>query len=140
MNFLFEFFQDHKTIVTTVSIGSLTLFVASLAILPLIIAQLPDNYFLDTKRLSGNSRKPTTAIERLLISFKNLSGIILVLAGIAMLVLPGQGLITILIGFSLTNFPGKYKLERKLIGNPAIFKSLNWIRHKTGKNNLLPPP
>ena len=50
-----------------------------------------------------------------------------------MLILPGQGILTILIGLFLMNFPGKFKLERKLIAMPKVLKSLNWIRTKAGK-------
>ena len=52
----------------------------------------------------------------------------ILLAGIAMLVLPGQGLLTILIGLTLLNFPGKYTAERRLAGRPRIARTLNRIR------------
>lgn len=139
MLYIFEFLQDHQTIVTTVSVISLIFFVASLIVLPIIISRLPDNYFLKDNRLRAEEKTPQSLVERLLIILKNLLGGVLILAGIAMLVLPGQGLLTILIGFSLTNFPGKYYLERWLISRPSIFKTLNWIRHKTGKNSLQLP-
>ena len=50
-----------------------------------------------------------------------------------MLVLPGQGLLTIVTGLLLINYPGKYKLEQKLVAVPAVFKALNWIRFKANK-------
>ena len=53
-----------------------------------------------------------------------------------MLVLPGQGLFTIFIGLILSNYPGKYKLERKLISIPSIFKMVNWLRDKSKKPPL----
>ena len=68
---------------------------------------------------------------------KNIAGLIFILAGMAMLVLPGQGLISILLGLSLTNFPGKYRLERFLISRPAILRSVNWIRRKADKDPLI---
>jgi hypothetical protein len=45
-------------------------------------------------------------------------------------VLPGQGLLTIVVGLLLIDFPGKYSLERRLAGQSHVFRMLNWIRRK----------
>ena len=67
---------------------------------------------------------------------KNIIGYALILGGLLMLVLPGQGLFTIFIGLILSNYPGKYKLERKLISIPSILKMVNWLRRKSNKPPL----
>ena len=46
---------------------------------------------------------------------KNLLGATLVLAGLLMLFLPGQGVITLLAGLMIMNYPGKFVLEPWLI-------------------------
>jgi hypothetical protein len=56
-----------------------------------------------------------------------------------MLLLPGQGLLTILIGITFTNFPGKYKLEQALARKHSILRAMNWIRRKAKHPPLLPP-
>jgi hypothetical protein len=66
-----------------------------------------------------------------------LIGCVLLLAGIAMLVLPGQGILTMLIGVSLMDIPGKRKLERRLIGRPAVLRTINKIRAKFGREPLV---
>ena len=53
-----------------------------------------------------------------------------------MLFLPGQGLFTIFIGLLLSNYPGKYYLERKLIAMPKIYKTVNWLRKKSNQPPL----
>ncbi len=63
----------------------------------------------------------------------------LVLAGIAMLVLPGQGVLTIVVGLVLMNFPGKYRLERWMATRRPIWKSLNWLRRKARRPELERP-
>ena len=70
------------------------------------------------------------------------AGLLLILAGIAMLVLPGQVTVTILIGLAITSFPVKYKLERSIASQPAVGATLNKIRKLTGKPplSLLNPP
>ena len=64
---------------------------------------------------------------------KNLLGVAFILAGVAMLVLPGQGLLTILLGLGLTNFPGKYALEQRLVARPSVRWALDQIRQKAGR-------
>jgi hypothetical protein len=56
-----------------------------------------------------------------------------------MFVLPGQGILTMLIGISLTDFPGKFHVERWFIEKPAVFKALNWIRRRAKKPPLVNP-
>jgi len=53
-----------------------------------------------------------------------------------MLVLPGQGLLTILLGVTLVNFPGKYALERRIVSRPSVANTLNRIREAVGRNPL----
>ena len=48
-----------------------------------------------------------------------------------MLVLPGQGLLTILVGLMLSDYPGKFKLEKKIIKTNLILKTINWYRNKS---------
>ena len=67
---------------------------------------------------------------------KNIIGFSLIVGGFLMLVLPGQGLLTIVTGLLLINYPGKYKLEQKLVAMPSVFKALNWIRVKANKPPL----
>jgi UPF0716 family protein affecting phage T7 exclusion len=59
---------------------------------------------------------------------KNLLGGLLMIAGLAMLVLPGQGLLTLFVGFLLIDFPGKYRLEKWLIRRRYILRPINWLR------------
>ena len=68
---------------------------------------------------------------------KVIIGFFLLLCGIVMLVLPGQGLITIVIGLSLIPFPGKIKIEQNLLSRQTVRSSLNWIRIKANKEPFI---
>jgi hypothetical protein len=68
---------------------------------------------------------------------KSIVGVFLLVCGVAMLVLPGQGLITILIGLSLIPFPGKNNIEQYLISRKSVRSSLNWIRIKANKEPFI---
>ena len=63
-----------------------------------------------------------------LLGAKNLAGAVLVLAGLAMLVLPGQGLLTIVVGLLFLDFPGKRSLELRLVRHPPVLRTINWLR------------
>lgn len=72
---------------------------------------------------------------------KNALGVFLVLLGIMLSLpgVPGQGLLTILIGVILLDLPGKQRFERRLMTRPAVFTAVNTIRARFGREPLLPP-
>jgi len=67
---------------------------------------------------------------------KNILGLVLVAAGVVMLFLPGQGLLTIFLGIVLMNFPGKYRLERYIVSRGPVLRGVNWIRRRAGVEEL----
>ena len=132
-------FSFSPAILTGMAVFSVVTFIASLIIVPIILARLPSNYFLAKKsnEITIQSKKPTFfGLSKLI---QNIVGGLLILAGIAMLVLPGQGILTILIGLGVTSFPAKAKLERKLVSKKRVFKSLNWMRKRAGVEPFLYP-
>ncbi len=132
--------SEHTHLLTWVTLFSLIIFFVGLAITPFIVAAIPDDYFEQNKRPKLYYKPFSIAwiIKKL---FKNILGILLLLSGIAMLVLPGQGLLTLIIGLFLIDYPGKYRLEKKLLSYPLILNSINWLRKKRKKNLFkLPPP
>jgi hypothetical protein len=65
---------------------------------------------------------------------------VFLLAGFLMLFLPGQGVLTMLIGISMLDFPGKRKIEAKLIGQPTVLGVINNMRKRHGKSPLVLAP
>jgi len=111
---------------------SVIAFVGTLIAIPAILIRLPPDYF------KNHHHKPWFAnhhpvIRTLGLLIKNIAGIIFLLAGIAMLFLPGQGLLTMLLGILFIDFPGKHRLEQKLIQHPQVLKAINAFREKSGK-------
>jgi hypothetical protein len=70
---------------------------------------------------------------------KNVLALALVLLGVAMLVLPGQGVLAILLGVMLGDFPGKLRLQQWILARPKVMNSLNWVRSKFKKPPLEKP-
>jgi hypothetical protein len=136
---LAEIYRSQGELFAWVAAASALLFVLSILSLPWLVARIPEDYFLSSEPYAHTHEFQHPVIRVLILGVKNLVGIILLLAGLIMLVLPGQGLLTILMGLVLLNFPGKRQFERWLIKQPALFKALNWLRRKAGHAPLIEP-
>ena len=121
-------------------LGSLSIFILIISVfmMVLIISFLPEDYFKSENRnlISSvqNSRYPL--LKLLVLITKNFFGVLLLLSGILMLVLPGQGILTIITGLVFMDYPGKYKFERKLLRQKGVIYSINWIRSRLSKPPL----
>ena len=121
-------------------LGSLSIFILIISVfmMVLIISFLPEDYFKSENRnlISSvqNSRYPL--LKLLVLITKNFFGVLLLLSGILMLVLPGQGILTIITGLVFMDYPGKYKFERKLLRQKGVINSINWIRSRLSKPSL----
>jgi hypothetical protein len=130
-----EWISANRDLLEWLGVGSLVLLVITLVVMPIVIINLPEDYFIRDRRESAQkaARSPLWAA---MILVKNAIGIVFVLTGFAMLVLPGQGLLTILFGVALTNFPGKFRLERKIVNIPSVRGALDKIRSAAGRSPL----
>lgn len=113
-------------------VASAVLLVASLVLLPVVVGALPADHFVHRRKIR-ESRHPVVRVVR------NAFGALLVLAGVAMLVLPGQGILTLLAGLALLEFPGKRALEIRLARQPRILRALDWLRARRGVGPFEPP-
>lgn len=93
--------------------------------LPWLVGRIPADYFTRPR----DPHKWHVMLEPHTI-MRNLLGLPVVIAGIAMLVLPGQGILTIMVGLGIMNFPGKFEIEKWVITRRGVLKALNWIRRK----------
>lgn len=121
------------------TVTSVVGFIGSLIAIPLILVRLPPDYF-DTRvpRYWMKDHHPVLRVIGL--AAKNVIGVVFLLAGFAMLFLPGQGILTMLIGISLMDFPGKQQLEAKLVGQPTVLSAINAMRKKFHKSPLMLAP
>lgn len=111
-------------------------FFLSILIVAIVIVKLPANYFSShyqqdfLPNASWFTRWGTTVL-------KNVIGLVLVLAGIVMLIGPGQGILTILIGLIMLDIPGKRPLEAGIIKRPAVLSAVNSLRARYNKPPLI---
>jgi hypothetical protein len=113
---------------------SLGMVILGAVLAPIVVARMPADYFV---RGAHDRASATSGPIRIGLHWlKNIAGVLLVLAGIAMLVLPGQGVLTVLVGLSLLDFPGKRRLELRLVGIGAVRRVVQAIRRRAGKPPL----
>jgi len=121
-----------------ISIGSGIMLILTAIGIPFAIVRLPEDYLVNDGQAGWLDKQPAVVRWGLRI-FKNLLGVVLVILGIVMLVLPGQGILSIVLGLSLVDFPGRHALQCKLIRRPKVIDSINWIRRKFQRPPLILP-
>lgn len=115
-------------------------FVGSLLAFPLLVAFMPADYFVrvEPPAESWRSRHPVArAATRIA---KNCLGLVLVAAGAIMLFAPGQGVLTLLLGVSFLDLPGKRRIERRLLASAPLRRALDAMRRRVGRPPLQFPP
>lgn len=117
---------------------SVVTFVLSIAVVTLVLVKLPANYFHSSHaREFLVERHPV--LRALGIFVKNLLGLVLVGFGVVMSLpgVPGQGVLTILLGIMLLDFPGKRSLEAYIVGRPRVRVAVNALRARFDKPPLM---
>ena len=113
-------------------------FFGSLALVGWVLVKLPVAYFQEDHPRAFLWAERHPFLRGLGFVGKNMLGVLLVLVGIVLSLpgVPGQGILTILIGIMLLDFPGKRRLERKLVSRPSVLKAINRLRHRFDKPPL----
>ena len=112
-------------------------FLINLAIVSVILVKLPADHFKKNRKTKFWAG-PRPALNAAKVIGKNIAGVLLVALGIVLSLpgVPGQGLLTILLGIMLLDFPGRERLEQKLLSKPAIVNTINRLRGRFGKPSL----
>ena len=116
--------------------ASIIIFIVSLLSLPWLVAKIPEDYFVPKKRAGTPWKGHFLGLWLLMFAVKNVVGYLLLFSGFLMLFLPGQGILTMLTGLLLMDYPGKFQLERKIALSPAVLSKLNWLRKKANQPPL----
>src|SRR6476660_10267687 len=109
-------------------------FFINLAIVSFILVKIPADHF-SKKRKSKFWSGPHPLLHAAGVVGKNICGLLLVAIGIVLSLpgVPGQGLLTVLLGIMLLDFPGKHRLEQKLLSKPSIVNTINRLRERFDK-------
>jgi hypothetical protein len=134
-----DWIRSHQALSGWLFALSATMFVGGLVLMPILLARMRPDHFVHPEPPAGSWRGRHPVIRLSFLAVKNLLGLLLLLAGLAMLVLPGQGIITVLVAISLLNFPGKRRLELALIRKRPVLQAVNWIRARADRPPLVLP-
>lgn len=140
MEIALQWIGSHELLLGILSVVSVLMFIGSLIAVPWLVVQIPADYFLHQRHFVDRWRSRHPLVRLTLLILKNSFGVVLILAGIAMLVLPGQGILTILVGLICLDFPGKYALEQRLMRFRPVLRAMNWIRIRAHHPPLELPP
>src|SRR5215212_995642 len=139
---MFDFLSDFFLSLTwrKVLIGAaifIVSFFANLGIVSLILVKLPANHFSKNRKTKFWAG-PHPWLHAAKVIGKNIAGILLVALGVVLSLpgVPGQGLLTILLGIMLLDFRGRDRLEQKLLSKPSIVNTINGLRERFGKRPL----
>jgi len=119
---------------------SVVMLAASVFVTGWYLLRLPDDYFVSTKRplpLAGHPA-PVRVAARI---GRNLAGLALVILGVVLSLpgVPGQGILTILLGIILLDFPGKRRVERGIVRRGFVHRAINRLRSRFGRPPILVP-
>lgn len=113
-------------------------FTVSLALVSFVLVRLPANYFH-----SSHAREFWVDRHRAVrwsgLVLKNFIGLVLIVLGVIMSLpgVPGQGILTILLGLIMLDIPGKRPLETSLVKRPKVLQTINRLRERFGKPPLI---
>ena len=128
---MIHWMETHSAMLLTgLGVLGLVTFVTSLIALPIIVARLPVDHFIVSCRRMSPWRSCRPVRNTLLAVLRNLLGTALVIGGVMMLVLPGQGILTIVIGLLMIDLPKKRAFQARLLAWKPVNRGINWMRRR----------
>ncbi len=118
-----------------------TVAISNAAVLFMLV-KMPARYFCGAEAEESGWKDRHVVLRWVILIAKNLAGSVLILLGVLLSLpgVPGPGVVLVLIGVTLLNFPGKRRLERRMIGIPGVFRIINALRERFGQPPLLLDP
>ncbi|HVF46098.1 MAG TPA: hypothetical protein VNA17_00880 [Pyrinomonadaceae bacterium] len=117
-------------------------FVCSLLIsflaIGVVMVKIPANYFSSHYKQDFLPNS-SWAVRWGAVIAKNIFGVFLIILGILLSLpgVPGQGILTILLGLIMIDIPGKRPLEARIIKRPAVLAAVNNLRQRYAKPPLV---
>ncbi len=105
----------------------------SLPIVGYVLNRLPADYFINPDAQRPIDRHPI--LKWLFVLTRNAIGYFLIALGAVLSLpgVPGQGLLTVLMGVLLISFPGKHRFQRWLVTRRMILGAVNRLRARSGQ-------
>lgn len=133
---LIDWLEHHLAATATVAILSVVLSIGSLWAGYRYLVSIPPDYFIKPHKPWEQWRQFHPALRWTLLITKNLLGAILIAIGMIMLFTPGQGILALILGIALIDFPGKRGLERYIVQRKKVLRVVNKMRARAGQPPL----
>ncbi len=115
------------------AVSSVVIFVVSLLAVPLLVVAMPADYFTRQDLPAKSFRRRHPVVRWTLRIVRNVLGALLVLVGVVLLFTPGQGILAILLGLSLLEYPGKREMMLRVARRPGVKRTIDRWREKAGR-------
>jgi hypothetical protein len=124
-----EWIEGHKTLSLGITVGSIVVCLVGLAAIPFVLVRLPQDHFV--KPDPPFLPPPGSGIGAWIwMVVRNLLGVAMLIAGLAMMFLPGPGIVGLILGLSLIQCPYKKKIESYFVRRPFVHETINNLRKK----------
>ena len=133
---LIDLLGDYPWLLTVIFGLFMVMLLASVLVVRCFLLAIPPDYFSGARQPIQSRRRAYPVLRGAFVVSRNLLGALLILAGLVMLFTPGQGMLTLLLGVSVAEFPGKRTLERWLIGRPMVLALINQLRARANRPPL----
>lgn len=113
-------------------------FIISFGAIAIVMVKIPASYFSPHYERDFLPNTPWLVRWGAVIA-KNILGLFLILLGIILSLpgIPGQGILTILLGLIMIDIPGKRPIEARIIRRPTVLKAINKLRANYNKPALV---
>jgi hypothetical protein len=119
---MMQWMELHEGALVWLGVVSLLTFIGTLVVIPVLVIRIPEDYFTRATRHPSRWRDHHPAIRLTVLVIKNVLGCLF--------------LLTILVGITLINFPGKMAMERWLIRHRPVYRAINWLRTRAHHSAL----
>jgi hypothetical protein len=120
-------------------VAALGLFALSQVALIGVIVAIPADFFCRHALVAPVPRRGIAALRWASKIVKNVLGAGIMLLGLPLILpgIPGPGLVLMIVGIALLDFPGKRHLLYRLISHPRVFRSINSLRARFGRAEMI---
>ncbi len=131
-----DWLEAHAALSTAIVVGSVVFAVGSLWAVHRFLITIPPDYFQQEHKPLELWTDSHPVLRWCVIIGKNVLGGVLIVIGIVMLFTPGQGVLSLLLGISLVDLPGKRSLERRILQQDKVLGLVNRLRKRADQPPL----
>jgi len=124
---------DWTLIISVVAIVSLAVCVLGVVTAPFMVARLKKDTFTQERMRRVEAARARRGHSRGVWLARNIGGSVVILVALPMLIGPGQGVLTLVLGLVILDTRWKHRLVLRLTRPSVVRRGLNGLRRKMGR-------